>query len=203
MIIWGVENMNLANKITFSRILMIPIFLICISIKYIPYGTTIATIIFIVAALTDTLDGYIARSRKQVTNLGKFLDPLADKLLVSTALIALVESKMIPGWITIIIISRELAVTGLRAIAASEGRVIAASNWGKAKTITQIIAIVFALINLDHGFAKLVSLNNLNMLNKYISFMTNATIALALIITIISGVDYFIKNKDAIKLDTN
>lgn len=195
--------MNLANKITFTRILMIPIFLICISIKYIPYGTTIATIIFIVAALTDSLDGYIARSRKQVTNLGKFLDPLADKLLVSTALIALVESKMIPGWITILIISRELAVTGLRAIAASEGRVIAASNWGKAKTVTQIIAIVFALINLDHGFTKLVSLSNLNMFNKFISFMTNATIALALIITIISGVDYFIKNKDAIKLDTN
>jgi CDP-diacylglycerol--glycerol-3-phosphate 3-phosphatidyltransferase len=195
--------MNLANKITFTRILMIPIFLICISIKYIPYGTTIATIIFIVAALTDSLDGYIARSRKQVTNLGKFLDPLADKLLVSTALIALVESKMIPGWITILIISRELAVTGLRAIAASEGRVIAASNWGKAKTITQIVAIVFALINLDHGYTKLVSLNNINMFNKFISFMTNTTIVLALIITIISGVDYFIKNKDAIKLDTN
>jgi CDP-diacylglycerol---glycerol-3-phosphate 3-phosphatidyltransferase len=198
--------MNLANKITFTRILLIPIFLICISIKHIPYGTTIATIIFIVAALTDSLDGYIARSRKQVTNLGKFMDPLADKLLVSTALIALVECKMIPGWVTIIIISRELAVTGLRAIAASEGRVIAASNWGKAKTVTQIIAIVFALINLDHGFTALVSLTNLTNLtifNKFISFMTNTTIAIALFITLISGVDYFIKNKDAIRLDAN
>jgi len=171
--------------------------------KHIPYGTTIATFIFIIAALTDSLDGYIARSRKQVTNLGKFMDPLADKLLVTTALIVLVEFKMIPGWITIIIISRELAVTGLRAIAASEGRVIAASNWGKAKTVTQIIAIVFALINLGHGYTAVVSLTNLATFKKFISFMTNTTIVLALIITIISGVDYFIKNKDAIRLDTN
>ena len=195
--------MNLANKITITRILLIPIFLICISIKHIPYGTTIATAIFIIAALTDSLDGYIARSRKQVTNLGKFMDPLADKLLVTTALIVLVEFKMIPGWITIVIISRELAVTGLRAIAAAEGRVIAASNWGKAKTVTQIIAIVFALINLGHGYTYLVSPSNLPMINKFISFMTVTTIGIALIITIISGVDYFIKNKDAIRLDTN
>ena len=195
--------MNLANKITITRILLIPIFLICISIKHIPYGTTIATLIFIIAALTDSLDGYIARSRKQVTNLGKFMDPLADKLLVTTALIVLVGFKMIPGWITIIIISRELAVTGLRAIAAAEGRVIAASNWGKAKTVTQIIAIVFALINLDRGYTALVSLTNLPTFDKFVSLMTNTTIAIALIITIISGVDYFIKNKDAIRLDTN
>lgn len=195
--------MNLANKITITRILLIPIFLICITIKHIPYGTSIATIIFIIAALTDSLDGYIARSRKQVTNLGKFMDPLADKLLVTTALIVLVELKMIPGWITIIIISRELAVTGLRAIAAAEGRVIAASNWGKAKTVTQIIAIVFALINLDHGYVALVSLTNLPIFDKFVSLMTNTTIVIALIITIISGVDYFIKNKDAIRLDTN
>ena len=195
--------MNLANKITITRILLIPIFLICITIKHIPYGTSIATIIFIIAALTDSLDGYIARSRKQVTNLGKFMDPLADKLLVTTALIVLVELKMIPGWITIIIISRELAVTGLRAIAAAEGRVIAASNWGKAKTVTQIIAIVFALINLNHGYVALVSLTNLPIFDKFVSLMTNTTIVIALIITIISGVDYFIKNKDAIRLDTN
>ena len=195
--------MNLANKITITRILLIPIFLICITIKHIPYGTSIATIIFIIAALTDSLDGYIARSRKQVTNLGKFMDPLADKLLVTTALIVLVGFKMIPGWITIIIISRELAVTGLRAIAAAEGRVIAASNWGKAKTVTQIIAIVFALINLNHGYVALVSLTNLPIFDKFVSLMTNTTIVIALIITIISGVDYFIKNKDAIRLDTN
>jgi len=194
---------NLANKITITRILLIPIFLICITIRHIPYGTTIATVIFIIAALTDSLDGYIARSRKQVTNLGKFMDPLADKLLVTTALIVLVGFKMIPGWITIIIISRELAVTGLRAIAAAEGRIIAASNWGKAKTVTQIIAIVFALINLGNGYTAIVSAGNLNIFSRIIGYITNATIGIALIITIISGVDYFIKNKDAIRLDTN
>ena len=129
--------MNLANKLTLLRILLVPIFLIFIVVKEIPYGTFIATFIFIIASITDKLDGYIARSRNQITNFGKFMDPLADKLLVTTALITLVEYSIVPSWAAIIIIAREFAVSGLRTLAASEGKVIAASWWGKIKTVIQ------------------------------------------------------------------
>src|ERR1035437_7098552 len=142
--------MNLANKLTIFRIFIIPVFLIFIAIR-IPYGTQIATMLFIIAALTDKLDGYIARSRNQITNFGKFMDPLADKLLVTAALISLVEFQVIPTWIAMIIITREFAVTGLRSIAAAEGNVIAASNWGKFKTVVQIIAIICALVKLSYS----------------------------------------------------
>ena len=138
--------MNLANKLTLLRILLVPIFLIFIVVKEIPYGTFIATFIFIIASITDKLDGYIARSRNQITNFGKFMDPLADKLLVTTALITLVEYSIVPSWAAIIIIAREFAVSGLRTLAASEGKVIAASWWGKIKTVIQIIAIILLLI---------------------------------------------------------
>lgn len=119
--------MNLANKLTLMRIFLVPVFLIFIVVRQIPYGRSIATAIFIIAAITDKLDGYIARSRNQVTKFGKIMDPLADKLLVSSALIALVEFHVIPAWIAIVIIAREFAVTGLRSVAAGEGIVIAAS----------------------------------------------------------------------------
>ena len=111
--------MNLANKLTVIRIFLVPIFLIFIAVQGIPYGTFIATFIFILASLTDKLDGYIARSRNQITNFGKFMDPLADKLLVTSALISLVELQMVPSWAAIVIIAREFAVSGLRTIAAS------------------------------------------------------------------------------------
>ena len=119
--------MNLANKLTMLRIILVPIFLIFIVVKGIPYGSIIAILIFIIASLTDQLDGYIARSRNEITNFGKFMDPLADKLLVTAALISLVEFNLIPGWATVVIIAREFAVSGLRTLAASEGKVIAAS----------------------------------------------------------------------------
>ena len=141
--------MNLANKLTVIRIFLVPIFLIFIAVQGIPYGTFIATFIFILASLTDKLDGYIARSRNQITNFGKFMDPLADKLLVTSALISLVELQMVPSWAAIVIIAREFAVSGLRTIAASEGKVIAASWWGKIKTVIQIIAIVLLLLQFN------------------------------------------------------
>lgn len=122
--------MNLANKLTIIRIILVPIFLIFMALNK-SYSIFIAILIFIVAALTDKLDGYIARSRNEITNFGKFMDPLADKLLVTSALISLVEYNIIPTWVSMIIIGREFAVTGLRAVAASEGVVIAASWWGK------------------------------------------------------------------------
>ncbi|SKA76577.1 CDP-diacylglycerol--glycerol-3-phosphate 3-phosphatidyltransferase [Clostridium sp. USBA 49] len=180
--------MNLANKLTIIRIFLVPVFLIFIAVKEIPYGTIIATAVFILAALTDKLDGYIARSRNQITRFGKFMDPLADKLLVTAALISLVEFKIIPTWIAMVIIAREFAVTGLRSIAASEGIVIAASWWGKIKTFTQIIAIILSLINLTYS-------------NTFFIIFSKIVMYVAVVITILSGIDYFIKNKEVIKID--
>src|SRR5699024_4694303 len=138
--------MNLANKITIFRVLLIPVFVLTLYLD-INNNHIYAAIIFSIAAITDTLDGYIARSRNLITNFGKFIDPLADKMLVSTALILLVELGEIPGWIVAIIIAREFVITGLRILAASEGITIAASSWGKIKTITQLIAIILILLN--------------------------------------------------------
>lgn len=189
--------MNLANKLTMLRIFLVPIFLIFIAMKGIPYGTIIATLVFIIASLTDQLDGYIARSRNQVTTFGKFMDPLADKLLVTSALISLVELGLIPSYAATIIIAREFAVSGLRTIAASEGKIIAASWWGKIKTVTQIIAIVLLLVkvNIETSpyLASLVSNNS--MINKFFEVAPTVFLYLAVIITIISGIDYFVKNK--------
>lgn len=165
--------MNLANKITLLRIILVPVFLVFISLK-VSLGVYIATAVFIIAALTDKLDGYIARSRNQITTLGKFMDPLADKLLVAAALVSLTELGRLPSWMVMIIIAREFAVTGLRTIAASEGVIIAASWWGKLKTATQIVAIIAALINLPYY---------------------GILIWIAVIITVVSGVDYFYKNR--------
>jgi CDP-diacylglycerol--glycerol-3-phosphate 3-phosphatidyltransferase len=180
--------MNLANKLTMMRIFLVPIFLIFMAVQDIPYGKEVATIIFILASLTDKLDGYIARSRNQITNFGKFMDPLADKLLVTAALVSLVELQIVPSWVAMIIIAREFAVSGLRTIAASEGKVIAASWWGKIKTVVQIVAIIAALLNLSYA-------------NPLLKTATNISMGAAVIITIISGVDYFVKNKGAIRID--
>ena len=148
--------MNLANKLTLIRIFLVPVFLLFIATKDIPYGSFIATFIFILASLTDKLDGYVARSRNQITNFGKFMDPLADKLLVTAALISLVELHVVPAWAAVVIIAREFAVSGLRSIAAAQGRVIAASWWGKIKTVIQIIAIILLLLKVNIHDAKLL-----------------------------------------------
>lgn len=176
--------MNLANKITIARILLVPIFMFFL-LTNIPYGVTIAALIFIIAALTDSLDGYIARSRNQITKLGKFMDPLADKLLVTAALVSLVQMDRLPAWVTVIIISREIIVSVFRAVAASEGIVIAASPWGKAKTVSQIVAILALLFN-NFPFSLL------NM-----PFDSIAVWA-AVILTVISGFDYINKNKQVL-----
>ena len=188
--------MNLANKLTMVRIFLVPLFLIFIAVKNIPYGTFIATFIFVIASLTDQLDGYIARSRNQVTNFGKFMDPLADKLLVTAALISLVELQVIPAWATVVIIAREFAVSGLRTIAASEGKVIAASVWGKVKTVTQIIAIIALLLQVNIGSSQyLISLvNSSDIFNSIVNYGPRLFLFLAVIMTLISGYDYFKKN---------
>ena len=168
--------MNLANKLTLIRIILVPIFLVFIAYQDLPYGSVIATLIFIIASVTDQLDGYIARSRNQVTNFGKFMDPLADKLLVTAALISLVELQLVPAWAAIVIIAREFAVSGLRTIAASEGLVIAASWWGKIKTVIQIIAIVLLLLQVN-----IINSPGIKELVAGSSFLRNFFIYLSLI----------------------
>lgn len=173
--------MNLANKLTILRIFLVPIFMFFLLVK-VPYGEYIAVLIFILAAATDSLDGYIARSRNQVTKFGKFMDPLADKLLVTAALISLVEMGKLSAWVAFVIIAREFAITGLRVLAASENITIAASFWGKIKTITQITAIIALLID--------------NFPFKYIGFpFDSIMVAASVIFTIISGADYIYKNR--------
>lgn len=191
--------MNLANRITLARIFLVPIimFFLLVNVKFphirieqfsITYNQIIAALIFIIAASTDSLDGYIARKRKLVTNLGKLLDPLADKLLVSAVLVSLVEMDKLGAWIVIVIISREFAVTGLRQIALLEGIVMAASKWGKWKTAAQITAIIALLLN-NFPFA-------------FINFPFDViTSWIAAIITVYSGIDYFVKNKHVINFN--
>ena len=185
--------MNLPNKITMSRIFLIPIFMIFMLVDFNfgnvnLLGTTIQTghliggIIFIVASITDWLDGYIARKNNLVTNMGKFLDPLADKLLVSAAFIILVELGTAPSWIIIVIISREFAVTGLRLILAGGGEVVAANQLGKIKTVAQILAIISLLLNNIYFESIGVPFG---MIMLYI----------ALVFTVWSGADYFYKNR--------
>lgn len=195
--------MNLANKLTIIRIFLVPIFLLFIAVKSFPYGNIIATFIFILAALTDQLDGYIARSRNQITNFGKFMDPLADKLLVTAALISLVELQLIPSWAAIIIIAREFAVSGLRTIAASEGVIIAASWWGKIKTVIQIVAIILLLlqVNIDTSSILMNIVEKSKSLSMFFNYIPSIALYIAVIITVISGIDYFIKNKKAISMD--
>lgn len=194
--------MNLANKLTMLRIILVPIFLIFIVVKGIPYGSIIATLIFIIASLTDQLDGYIARSRNEITNFGKFMDPLADKLLVTAALISLVEFNLIPGWATVVIIAREFAVSGLRTLAASEGKVIAASWWGKIKTVTQIIAILLLLFQVNIESTAYLSniVNNNEIVKTFFAYAPKIALIIAVLMTIVSGIDYFVKNKHVISM---
>ncbi|WP_028561365.1 CDP-diacylglycerol--glycerol-3-phosphate 3-phosphatidyltransferase [Paenibacillus pinihumi] len=190
--------MNLANRITMARIFLVPIimFFLLVNLNVEPitfqdfsitYNEIVATLIFIIAASTDGLDGYIARKNKTVTNLGKLLDPLADKLLVAAVLISLVEMNRLDAVIAVIIISREFAITGLRQIALLEGKVLAASTWGKWKTAVQITMIIALLLN-NFPFA-LIDLR-FDLIITWI----------AAIITVYSGIDYFVKNKDLIPI---
>lgn len=174
--------MNIANKITLFRVFLVPLFMIVLY-SNLDNSQAIAGFIFIFASLTDTLDGYLARSRNLVTNFGKFVDPLADKVLVSAALIALVEIGKIPGWIVVVIIAREFTITGFRILAASDGITIAASPLGKFKTITQLLAVILILFNnfpFD-GFP-----------------MDQIMLYLALIFTVLSGVDYIYRNRQVL-----
>lgn len=170
-------SMNLPNKLTMFRVILIPVFIVVLMTGLIadPLNRYIGTLIFCVASFTDYLDGHIARKYNLVTNFGKFMDPLADKLLVSSALICMIEMGMLPAWIVIIIISTVFIITGFRLIAAEGGLVIAASWWGKIKTVTQMIMIILLLLGVQGIIATIL-------------------IFLATLFTVISGVDYIVKN---------
>lgn len=177
--------MNTPNKLTILRVILIPFFvLFLLSDLGGSYGKWIALTLFVVASLTDWLDGYLARRDNLVTNFGKFMDPLADKLLVCSAMICFVELGSLPGWIVIIIIAREFIISGFRLVAADNGIVIAANYWGKFKTVSQMIMIILLIADLGGVFFRL----------------TQIFIWLALALTIISLVDYIWKNKQVLSM---
>lgn len=209
------KKMNLPNRITVIRIILIPFIIIVpllakidatnnflaqnIIIKgvieetyNITWSNLIVLLLFVCGSITDAIDGHIARSRHLVTDFGKFLDPLADKLLVTSAMLVLLEEGRLWGWVVAIILAREFAVTGLRSIAASKGKVIAASMYGKVKTTFQMIMIIVLLLN-NFPFSILYIHTGI-----YIP-IDKILIGVATLLTIISGVDYFIKNKEVLE----
>ncbi|CUO29960.1 CDP-diacylglycerol--glycerol-3-phosphate 3-phosphatidyltransferase [Turicibacter sanguinis] len=185
--------MNLANKLTLLRVILIPFFIVCFYIPnlvvntisvnnyLIPYANLLGLVIFLLAAITDFIDGYIARKYNMITDFGKFMDPLADKLLVTAALLILLENGLIAGWVVFIILAREFIVTGFRTIAASKGVVIAAGWLGKIKTVVQFI-MISTLLLLNYPF---------ELFNWPVD---QIFVALAIVLTVASGVEYIYKN---------
>ena len=174
--------MNLPNKLTLFRIFLIPV-LIIMMLSNLESKYLISCIIFIVASITDAMDGHIARKYNLVTDFGKFMDPLADKLLVIAALTCMIEAGLVAAWMVIIIVSRELTVSILRAIAAADGKVIAASGGGKIKTITQMLSVVVLLLGAQYN-------------NETILLVGWVLILVATLITLYSGFEYLYKNKE-------
>lgn len=170
--------MNTANKLTILRVLMIPAFLLVLYLN-VPYANYWALAIFAIASLTDTLDGYIARHYDQVTDFGKFMDPLADKCLVTAALLWFVEVGQMPAWAVLVVIVREFGVSGLRMVAADKGRVIAAGWSGKVKTASTMVCIILMLLPIP-------------------AIVNNICVAVIVLTTIYSGVEYFMKNLDVL-----
>ncbi|MCD7762977.1 MAG: CDP-diacylglycerol--glycerol-3-phosphate 3-phosphatidyltransferase [Lachnospiraceae bacterium] len=170
--------MNLPNKLTMLRVCMVPVFVVLMLADGIPYGNILAGVIFILASLTDTLDGYIARRDNLITDFGKFMDPIADKLLVCSAMICLVEQEKLAAWMVIIIIGRELAIGGFRLVAVEKGTVIAASYWGKFKTVSQMIMVIMLIFDFGSVW---------NMIAQVVTWI-------AVILTVISLVDYLKTN---------
>lgn len=174
--------MNIANKITLVRIFLVPVFVLFMLTDFTEYNGIIAFIVFVIATITDKIDGTIARKYNLVTDFGKFLDPIADKLLVCSALICLTADGTIPAWITIVIIGREFIISAFRLVCADTGKTVAASWWGKSKTIAQMVTIIVLLLNIAQ-----------------LKILENILIYVSLMLTVVSLVDYFVKNKDVLK----
>lgn len=177
--------MNIANKLTIIRVVLVPFFVLFLMTDFTPYNRWIAFAVFCIATITDKLDGTIAKKYNMVTNFGKFMDPIADKLLVSSALICLSSLGEIPTWIVLVIIAREFVISGIRLIAADNGVAIAASWWGKSKTIAQMAMIIIILMNIP-------ALTILSQIVMYAS----------VVLTIISMIDYIVKNKSVLAMET-
>ena len=195
--------MNLPNKITVARILLIPVMIIIpfLGLNEIVFGDVtlsnfIVLIIFLVASFTDFLDGYLARKNNLVTTFGKFLDPIADKLLVLAALIMLVEQGIVPAWIPVVIAAREFIVSGIRMLAAGEGNVIAASWLGKVKTVSQMVAIALAFLS-TNTFMQFIN-GSLTGGSLVLNVLMSLGMLISVGTTIYSGVDYFMKSKDIV-----
>ena len=177
--------MNLPNKLTIARIIMIVPFTVFMLVNGCQGACKwIALIIFIAASITDTLDGKIARKYNLITDFGKFMDPLADKILVCSAMICLVSIGRLPAWICIVILARDFIINGFRLLASDNGVVIAANMWGKTKTVSQMIMVILLIADLQNSVMRII---------------TAAVMYVALILTVISLVDYIIKNKNVIR----
>lgn len=172
--------MNLPNKLTLLRIIMIPVFVVLLYLDF-PFNNLVALAVFILASITDTLDGYIARKYNLITNFGKFMDPIADKLLVTAAMLVFVDWHMMPAWVVIVVVAREFIVSALRLVAANNGRVIAAGWSGKVKTASTMVCICIMLLGLPQWVNALCS-------------------AVILVTTAYSGIEYLVKNKDVLDL---
>lgn len=199
--------MNLPNKLTLMRIIMIPLFVVLFFVESIPYSYSWALLVFALASITDMLDGMIARKRGLVTDFGKLMDPLADKLLVMAAMVCFVESKMVRAWVVVIILGREFLVTSIRLVAAGKGTVIAADRWGKVKTVTQMLWICLGLLHLGLNQIGLHQVGGIEGLTPdavpaaiiwsarayqpYLLFLL-----LALFFTVLSGVNYVVNNRE-------
>ncbi len=195
--------MNLPNKLTIFRIILVPIMVIIPFLgldnfnenTIIPITWVVVDAIFIIASITDKLDGYLARSRNQITIFGKFLDPIADKILVLAAMIMLVEANRLPAWIPIIVLFREFLVSGYRLIAVeNDGNVIAASVWGKLKTVTQMIALIVALIDVN-AYGRFFQ-GGLDVFPLAINVVATVMMTISVIATVFSGWDYIKNGKD-------
>lgn len=197
-------KMNLANKLTIFRMVLVPVMVI---IPYlglqgelwgIPVAMLLMEAVFVVASITDKLDGYIARSRNQVTTFGKFLDPLADKILVLAAMVLLVEANKIPAWIPTIVLAREFIVSGYRLVAVEKGgQVIAASVWGKLKTVTQMVALILVFIDNNYFFSFVNG--GLEGFPLVLNILSSVMLAISTVATVFSGYDYLKNGKDLLK----
>ena len=179
--------MNLPNKITIFRVILIPFFLVALLVDAIPAGKWIALGIFIVASLSDMVDGKLARKYNLVTDFGKFMDPLADKLLTCSAMIAMISLNLIPSWVVIVIIAREFTISGFRLIASDNGNVIAANMWGKVKTTVQMIMIIYLIVKVAANWDSL-----------FFNVVAQVLIYAALALTVISLMTYILGNKDVL-----
>lgn len=196
--------MNTPNKLTVFRMILVPIIVIIsfinipVDVYGIPLTFIIMDLVFIIGALTDKLDGYLARKNNQITNFGKFLDPIADKILVISAMLILVEVGKLPAWIPIIIITREFAVSGYRLIAVEQnGKVIPANIWGKLKTVTQMIAIILAFIDVN-SFGD-IFVKQMDVIPFILNLIVTILMIVCVIATIFSGYEYLKGGKDLLK----